>query len=492
MMDDGFDSRYSSSVCCLPGYAVQLNESGVKYSEKKLSEAKARLDEEYSSSVPGHITPCKTEDETVNYRSRCSFQLVLSGNTRKFEYAMRSRGSIKKLNCSFFPIASRRIQTTMTTLLDALNSTRNGIDSSTEQSCLSEVYECNAYDAYRFPILREHLASVSFTSSWDERECLVTLHYSPPGLPSTTSCSSLNEMRLEQWISEAGEVRLKCNATNLSGRSRRVHLSVPKKIETNNFAELESESYIYFHDKITLDLSEHQIMTKLQQPLHIKVSYLKPEAAFQHPNSHIMYQALKWLCLQMCKIRQFKQSPLSLLEMYCGYGAHTIPLCKAKLCDKVVAVEIDERLAQACQANCIANQCADVVSVVRADASAISRSIIRASNKSSWKTNASSSNNIGSEGKHKAALKWLEDGIFDVVLVDPPRQGLSLTVCELLKMNVSFNHVLYISCGQEALIHDLNLLKDVFDIKELEMLDLFPRTDSVETLVHLQRIHYHQ
>jgi tRNA/tmRNA/rRNA uracil-C5-methylase (TrmA/RlmC/RlmD family) len=489
MVDDGFASRYSSSLCYLPGYAVQLSESGVKYSEKKLSEAKARLDEESFSSVTVHITPCKIEDETVNYRCRCSFQLVLSGNSRKFEYAMRSRGSIKKLNCSFFPIASRRIQTTMTMLLDALNSTRNGNDSSTEKSCLSEGYECNASDTYRFPILREHLASVSFTSSWDERECLVTLHYSHPGLPSTSGHTSFNETRLEQWIVQAEEVRLKCNATNLSGRSRRVHLSVPKKNVTNNFAELESESYIYFHDEITLDLSEQQMMTKLQQPLHIKVSYLKPEAAFQHPNPRVMYQALKWLCLQMYEIRQFKRSPLSLLEMYCGYGAHTIPLCKARLCDKVVAVEIDERLAHACQANCMANQCSDVVSVVRADASAVSRSIIRASNNGSWKTNALSSNNIGSEAKHKAALNWLEDGIFDVVLVDPPRQGLGLTVCELLKMNVSFNHVLYISCGQEALVHDLTLLKDAFDIKELEMLDLFPRTDSVETLVHLQRIH---
>jgi tRNA/tmRNA/rRNA uracil-C5-methylase (TrmA/RlmC/RlmD family) len=469
----------ASSVCYLPGYAVQLNESGVMHSVRKLTKVKSRLDLDNSVSIPCTLKSCLSENETVNYRSRCSFQMVLSDDNT-FDYAMRSRGTVKKLNCSYFPIACRRIQATMTTLLEALNSKLYTHEkTASEHECLSEGSNRNSDDIYCYWILRKNLSSVSFNASWDEKQCLLTLHYSPPGLISCT-----NGIQLKQWLAQAEDMRLKCHATNLSGRSRHIHLSVP-------YTEVTDPIY-YIQDEITLDLSEHQSTAKLELPLQITVCYLKPETAFQHPNPQVMHQALKWICLQIFQIRQYKQgSPISLLELYCGYGAHTVPLCKSKLCDKIVAVEIDDRLAQACQANCMANQCDDIVTVVRADAAAVvSRRSTKGRNNALRRkptTISQKETSIRFEDTQEAALELFEDGVFDVVLVDPPRQGLSVEVCDFLKANESFHHVLYISCGQEALIRDLKLLKDSFDLKEIEILDLFPRTDAVETLVHLQR-----
>lgn len=107
-----------------------------------------------------------------------------------------------------------------------------------------------------------------------------------------------------------------------------------------------------------------------------------------------------------------------------------------------------------------------------------------------------------------------------IVLVDPPRSGLSNDVIQFLLYNPSITniqHVLYISCGIDALKRDIRLLVDTstlssstststttsnktnntnnnnennhypFIVVDCIVLDLFPGTSSVETLIHFQR-----
>jgi len=204
---------------------------------------------------------------------------------------MRTKGVVQKLHCSYFPIASRRIQVTMSALLDALNNSSMNISRHNNQV---EKHIRND-SRFRFPILCEHLSSVSFTSSWDERECLVTLHYAPPGLPVPSS---------KNWIEEAKEVRLKCGATILSGRSRRVHLSVPEKTAPIN-GVAKSDSAVLFRDEIHLSiLNQQDLLYNHSRPIY----YEKPESAFQHPNPRVMYQALNWLCSQMKMLDLFPRT----------------------------------------------------------------------------------------------------------------------------------------------------------------------------------------
>jgi tRNA/tmRNA/rRNA uracil-C5-methylase (TrmA/RlmC/RlmD family) len=75
---------------------------------------------------------------------------------------------------------------------------------------------------------------------------------------------------------------------------------------------------------------------------------------------------------------------------------------------------------------------------------------------------------------------------YQVLLVDPPRMGLDNVVCEMANKG-TFEHIFYISCGRKALQRDLIILGEHFDVMDCTLLDLFPRTDSVESLVHLER-----
>ena len=78
-------------------------------------------------------------------------------------------------------------------------------------------------------------------------------------------------------------------------------------------------------------------------------------------------------------------------------------------------------------------------------------------------------------------------GQLDVIVVNPPRKGLSTDVITALVAS-SARRVVYVSCGPESLARDLVLLRDGgFTIDTIEPFDLMPGTAQVETVVRLQR-----
>lgn len=72
-----------------------------------------------------------------------------------------------------------------------------------------------------------------------------------------------------------------------------------------------------------------------------------------------------------------------------------------------------------------------------------------------------------------------------VILVNPPRRGLG-TVTDLLAKHSPL-HVIYSSCNHETLAKDLKLLDPVYEIKKIQIFDMFPHTKHFETLVLLQK-----
>ena len=78
------------------------------------------------------------------------------------------------------------------------------------------------------------------------------------------------------------------------------------------------------------------------------------------------------------------------------------------------------------------------------------------------------------------------DKNFDVVIVDPPRSGLSsLSINEVISVGAS--RVVYVSCDPVTLARDLNIFKEYYDIKEISLFDMFPNTNHVETVMVLER-----
>jgi 23S rRNA (uracil747-C5)-methyltransferase len=74
----------------------------------------------------------------------------------------------------------------------------------------------------------------------------------------------------------------------------------------------------------------------------------------------------------------------------------------------------------------------------------------------------------------------------DVLLVNPPRRGLGATIEVIKKLKSPY--FIYSSCQAETLAQDISKLKDIYQIKKVQIFDMFPHTDHFETLVLLQLI----
>jgi 23S rRNA (uracil1939-C5)-methyltransferase len=425
------------------------------------------------------------EEETLGYRCVCSFQFNTNDH-QMLEYAMRQQRKVIPLGNSAFPIATPRIQQAMKLVLVALNQ----LDTDS--------------------VLRDHLSSITFASSWrtgammkrqnniindatvSDDDCLVTLNYGQ-ALP-------IDSAGEDMWKDQARDCLLQnCHLTTVTGRSKKRALVVgrePSRIEDAIYLQMGSS------------IGKGQVLVTLDKPVSQKkndwstvVQYVKPETSFVHPNANVMLQALQWLLGRM------QMGGTSLLEMYCGCGAHTIPIAKTGLWGAIVAVEYDQRLVDFCKSNCRINNClgdqeydpndddhqntdniqdknksmkSTPVYVYKGDAAEWARKSIHARSCKTQSTN-------GMKQQQSHERNWY-DLDFDALLVDPPRMGLDKMVCQMI-LEGSFDHVFYISCGQDALKRDLKLLTTKFSILDCCVLDLFPRTaDAVESLVHLKRI----
>jgi len=73
----------------------------------------------------------------------------------------------------------------------------------------------------------------------------------------------------------------------------------------------------------------------------------------------------------------------------------------------------------------------------------------------------------------------------DLIVVDPPREGLDKKTRENIK-RISPKTLIYVSCDPATLMRDLNDLKEKFDIKEISTCDMFPNTYHVESIAYLK------
>jgi len=458
----------------LPGYDAQLSTSGVSHSISKIEKASTELLRACAAAfLQGHHSddndddhsllaiekmPCNGESESRDYRCSCSFQILREDEDDDGSlllYAMRQNARAEPLNASYFPIALPRIQRAMSQLLHLLNSRHSRVSPDDEKP------------AFQFPFLRGDVAAASFVCSWDETDCFCTLHYSSD--LDVASWRAEAEILWEEMRYESG-----CSLTSFIGRSK------GKKCQVGKDDEDEMTAAPVIRDTVTVVFGSFSTKS-------VMVSYRKPIDAFQHPNGVVMRKALKWIlqCLMQVSKRARDQqagSGINLLEMYCGCGAHTVAISKASLFHRIVAVENDRRLVDACRVNCDLNRCGSSssttpVTVVQDDAANVARRLMRRSG---------NHNCPRSDNSPREKEEWWNDE-YHVLLVDPPRQGLDESVRRLAMLEGRFQFVLYVSCGRDALKRDLDILKDHFVVESCAVLDLFPRTSAVESLVCLQR-----
>lgn len=75
----------------------------------------------------------------------------------------------------------------------------------------------------------------------------------------------------------------------------------------------------------------------------------------------------------------------------------------------------------------------------------------------------------------------------DVVVVDPPRAGLGPKVTQLLAA-LRVKRISYVSCDPATLARDVRLLLETgYHVEEVHLVDLFPQTYHIETVIRLAR-----
>jgi len=75
---------------------------------------------------------------------------------------------------------------------------------------------------------------------------------------------------------------------------------------------------------------------------------------------------------------------------------------------------------------------------------------------------------------------------FDIVILDPPREGVGSLAKEIPKINPK--KIIYMSCDARTLSKDLKNIQDAgYRIKSINPFDMFPQTSHVEILVEMER-----
>jgi len=90
-----------------------------------------------------------------------------------------------------------------------------------------------------------------------------------------------------------------------------------------------------------------------------------------------------------------------------------------------------------------------------------------------------------------STLEFLQKAIVqrerpDLVVLDPPRAGAGLEACELL-LRLGAPEIVYVSCDPTTLARDLEVLRRGYAIASVRLVDLFPQTFHMETVVVLER-----
>ena len=81
-----------------------------------------------------------------------------------------------------------------------------------------------------------------------------------------------------------------------------------------------------------------------------------------------------------------------------------------------------------------------------------------------------------------------KNGHPDIIIADPPREGIHKKVIEQI-LKIKPNRIIYVSCNSATQARDINILSDIYKIKKIQPVDMFPQTHHVENIVSLEIKH---
>ncbi len=81
-----------------------------------------------------------------------------------------------------------------------------------------------------------------------------------------------------------------------------------------------------------------------------------------------------------------------------------------------------------------------------------------------------------------------KNGHPDIIIADPPREGMHKKVIEQI-LKIKPNRIIYVSCNSATQARDINILSDIYKVKKIQPVDMFPQTHHVENIVSLEIKH---
>ena len=82
--------------------------------------------------------------------------------------------------------------------------------------------------------------------------------------------------------------------------------------------------------------------------------------------------------------------------------------------------------------------------------------------------------------------QFIEDnGTPDVIITDPPRDGMHKDVVQQI-LNIAPQKVVYVSCNSATQARDLALMDANYKVTRMQPVDMFPQTHHVENVVCLE------
>ena len=138
------------------------------------------------------------------------------------------------------------------------------------------------------------------------------------------------------------------------------------------------------------------------------------------------------------------------VDLYCGAGS--IAIYVAKMAKEVIGMEIAESAVEDAERNCRRNR-------------------------------INNCRFIG--GDIRFTLPQLEVRP-DVMIIDPPRAGMHKEVVKEV-LALAPKRIVYVSCNPATMARDIALLKDLYDVVEVQPVDMFPHTFHIESVAKLVR-----
>lgn len=188
---------------------------------------------------------------------------------------------------------------------------------------------------------------------------------------------------------------------------------------------------------------------KIEGRSHVKetvagVSYLVSPTAFFQTNVGAAEQLVRLVLEEVGSAKK-------VLDLYCGSGLFSLPLAKSGAV--VTAIEENRQAIVDAESNVRLNRIAP--NHIRFIAARV-----------------------------EDALARVEKQPWDVVVLDPPRQGCPPAVLSAVFERIRPRRAVYVSCNPDALAAELPvILKAGYRVTRVQPVDMFPHTDHIETVM---------